>query len=97
MKKILVLLGFIGIGAIAADINLAACKGCHGVNWERSALMKSKIVKDLTKEEIDESLTGYKNGTYGGTMKGVMMGQLAKYSEEDIKSIVEQIEKEIRN
>jgi len=97
MKKILVLLSFIGIGAMATDINLAACKGCHGLNWERSALMKSKIVKDLTKEEIQESLTGYKNGTYGGPMKGVMIGQLAKYSEEDIKLIVDKIEKEIRN
>ena len=84
MKKIVLGTLVCGVAAFAA-VNLGACKGCHGANWEKAALGKSKIVKDMTKEEVSNSLVGYKNGTYGGPMKGVMVGQVARYSEADLK------------
>ena len=31
-------------------------------------------------------MVGYKKGTYGGPMKGVMKGQVARYSEADLKA-----------
>lgn len=93
MKKIListvVALGF--VSTLSAAPNIASCVGCHGANFEKAALGKSKIVKDLTQEEIANSLIGYKNGTYGGPMKGIMKGQVARYSEEDLKLIAEMI------
>jgi cytochrome c-type protein NapB len=67
-------------------VNLGACKGCHGANFEKKALGKSKIVKDMTKNEVATALVGYKKGTYGGSMKGVMKGQVARYSEEALRS-----------
>lgn len=77
-------------------INLASCKGCHGVNWERSALGKSKIVKDLTKEEIQTAILGYKEGSYGGIMKGVMKGQLAQFKTiEEIQTLIDEIDIQI--
>ena len=76
-----------------AGVNLGACKGCHGANFEKHALGKSKIVKDLTKAEVAQALIGYKNGTYGGPMKGDMKGQVSKYSEADLKAAAEQIGK----
>jgi len=85
MKKIVLGTLVCGVAAFAA-VNLGACKGCHGVNFEKHALGKSKIVKDLTKAQVTAALQGYKAGTYGGPMKGIMKGQVAKYSEADLKS-----------
>ncbi len=85
MKKIV--LGTLLCSAAAfAAVNLGACKACHGANWEKAALGKSKIVKDMTEAEIADSMVGYKNGTYGGPMKGVMKGQVAKYSEDELRA-----------
>ena len=36
--------------------------------------------------EISAALIGYKDGTYGGKMKGLMAGQVAKYSVEELKA-----------
>ena len=85
MKKIVLGTLVLSVAAFAA-VNLGACKGCHGANWEKAALGKSKIVSDMTKQEVTDSLIGYKNGTYGGPMKGVMKGQVARYSDADLSS-----------
>ncbi len=85
MKKIVLGTLLCGVAAFAA-VNLGACKGCHGQNFEKHALGKSKIVKEMSKADISAALVGYKNGTYGGPMKGVMKGQVARYSEADLKS-----------
>ncbi len=85
MKKILLGTLLLGIVAFAA-INLNSCKGCHGQNFEKKALGKSKIVANMTKEEINDAMVGYKNGTYGGPMKGLMKGQSSKYTEEELRS-----------
>lgn len=75
------------------EYNLGTCTSCHGLSWEKQALGKSKIVKDLSEETIRNSLIGYKNGTYGGAMAGVMKGQIAKYSDETIAKIAKDIKK----
>ena len=72
-------------GAYAASI--AVCAGCHGQNFELAAMGKSKIVKDMSLKEIVESLKGYKAGTYGDTMKGMMMVQVKNLSDSDIEAI----------
>ena len=72
----------------------AKCVGCHGVNGEKAALNgKSKIIKDMTKAEIKTAMLGYKDGTYGGAMKGLMKGQSISLSIEDIEAIANQIGK----
>jgi len=76
-----------------AEVNTAACAGCHGQNFEKSAMGKSKIVKDMSKADIEKALNGYKNGSYGGAMKGIMKGQVAKLSADDIKAVAEKIGK----
>jgi len=85
MKKIVLGTLVLSVAAFAA-VNLGACKGCHGANFEKKALGKSKVVSDMTKAEVSAALVGYKNGTYGGPMKGVMKGQVAKYSVADLES-----------
>jgi cytochrome c-type protein NapB len=85
MKKIV--LGTLICGVVAfAAVNLGACKGCHGANFEKMALGKSKVVGNMTKAEVSASLVGYKAGTYGGPMKGIMKAQVAKYSNDELES-----------
>jgi len=71
----------------------AACAGCHGADFSKSALGKSKIVKDMSKEEIVAALKGYKDGSYGGAMKGMMAGQVKALSDADIEAIAAEIKK----
>jgi cytochrome c-type protein NapB len=82
-------LGLLSVTASASEFDTASCVGCHGADFEKSAMGKSKIVKDMTAEEITTALNGYKDGSYGGAMKAVMKGQADKMSEDDIKAFAE--------
>jgi len=73
MKKI-VLAGLITLPImLLADMD--RCVSCHGVDFELKALGVSKIVKDMTEDQIRDSLNGYKVGK-GGSMKEVMMTEV---------------------
>ena len=71
--------------------NLAACKGCHGAQFEKVAMNVSKVVKDMSKEEIIAALKGYKDGTYGASMKALMQGQVASWDDAKIEAAAAQI------
>mgnify|MGYP000307999143 FL=1 len=92
MKKLV--LSTIIAAATAASLSaasLAACAGCHGADFSKPALGKSQVVKGWDAAKIEASLKGYKDGTYGGPMKGVMTGQVKNLSEADIKDMAAQI------
>ncbi|MEA2098840.1 MAG: cytochrome C [Campylobacterota bacterium] len=95
MKKIIIA----SIATIAmattsmAAVNSGACKGCHGGDWNKKALGKSKNVAAMTHADIATALKGYKAGTYGGPMKGLMRGQVAKYSDADLDAFAQTIGK----
>jgi len=91
MKKIALLTSILACVAFANPY--AKCVACHGANGEKVALGKSKVMKDMTKAEIMTSLKGYKDGTYGGPMKGVMIPQVKSLSDADIEAIANQIGK----
>lgn len=69
------------------------CVGCHGQNGEVHALGKSQKINEWDEVKIENALLGYKNGTYGGNMKGVMKAQVMNLSEADIKSLSTYISK----
>jgi len=88
MKKIfLSLIGVLVVSIFANDMSVVRCMGCHGKVFEKSAMGKSKIVKDMNSTEISSALIGYQNGSYGGVMKGLMKGQVSKYSKDEIEQI----------
>jgi cytochrome c553 len=89
MKKILLGLTLISTMMLAADgaASFAKCADCHGQKAEKKALGKSKIVAQMSKEEIVSALKGYKTGTYGGPMKGLMKGQVASLDEAGIEAV----------
>ncbi|MCK9454165.1 MAG: c-type cytochrome [Sulfurimonas sp.] len=69
------------------------CAACHGPDASKPALGKSQIIKGWDAKKIADSLHGYKDGTYGGAMKGIMVGQVSKLSEDEIEALAEYISK----
>ncbi|HIO95850.1 MAG TPA: cytochrome C [Campylobacterales bacterium] len=67
------------------------CKGCHGANFEKKAMNVSKIVNEMSKEDIVTAIKGYKDGSYGGAMKGIMKGQVASLDDAAITAIADEI------
>lgn len=91
MKKIILLASILACAAFANPY--AKCVACHGANGEKVAMGKSKVISDMTKADIVTALKGYKDGSYGGPMKGLMKGQVTALSDADIDAIANQIGK----
>jgi len=93
MKRTMKLLAAGSLLAASAlyGASTAACAGCHGAHFEKKAMGKSKVVKDMSKADIIAALKGYKSGTYGGAMKGIMAGQVKSLSDADIAAIADSI------
>lgn len=92
MKKIILATAALTAFAFAdAPASYNACKACHGVKGEVNVTTqnKSHVPANLTKAEIVKSLHGYKDGTYGGAMKGLMKGQVARLSDADIEALAD--------
>lgn len=69
------------------------CSTCHGQNGEKAALGKSQIIKGWSVDKVMNAFHGYKDGTYGGAMKGIMKTQIANYSEDELKALATHISK----
>lgn len=67
------------------------CTACHGLNAEKKALGQSKMIHTMSEKELVVALNGYKAGTYGGSMKGFMRGQVQKLSPEDMDALAAHI------
>jgi len=87
------------VEAAAADVKVDAvklfqvCAGCHGPDASKAALGKSQIIKGWSAQKIKDALKGYKAGTYGGAMKGIMAGQVSKLGDAEIEALAEHISK----
>jgi len=79
--------------SIDAQKLFQACSACHGAHAEKSALNKSKVIQGWSQEKILAALHGYKDGTYGGAMKGIMKGQALKLDDAQMKALAQYISK----
>jgi len=77
--------------ANSSTLDMTKCIGCHGSHFENPAMSTSRIVKDLTKEEIYSALMGYKSESKGGAMQSVMSQQMANFSKEEIVQLTQNI------
>jgi cytochrome c553 len=95
MKKIAIALVFAGVSSLMAADGAALyqkCIGCHGAKAEKKALGKSVVVQGQDTATIEASLKEYKAGTRNVAGMGALMkGQVAAYSDEDIKAVSEYI------
>ena len=92
MKKLVVAASLL-TACVAFANPYAKCVGCHGANGEKVAMGKSKVIKDMTKADFIAAMKGYKDGSYGGPLKGLMKGQVSSLSDADIEAIANQIAK----
>ena len=85
------------VPAVVATVDGAklfkACSSCHGAKAEKKALGKSQVIAGWESSKIVNALNGYKDGSYGSTMKAVMQDQAAKLSDTDIKALAAYISK----
>ncbi len=95
MKKLVLTTVIAASCAFAAPAAYNTCKGCHGAKGELNTTTqnKSAIPANLTKAEVENALKGYKAGTYGGAMKMIMKGQVARLTDAQIKELAEYIGK----
>ncbi|MFK5937823.1 MAG: c-type cytochrome [Sulfurimonas sp.] len=75
------------VSSVDGSLVFKACSGCHGSQGERKAMGKSQIIKGWEASKVVDVLNGYKVGTYGGAMKGIMKGQVSKLSDAQIRAV----------
>jgi cytochrome c553 len=75
MKTINIALASLLMVPVVSFADMDRCVSCHGVDFEKSALGVSKIVKNLSEKEIKKALDGYKHGK-GGSMKDLMIQEV---------------------
>lgn len=92
MKKIVIAASLL-TACVAFANPYAKCVACHGANGEKAALGKSKIIKDMPKADFVAALKGYKDGTYGGPQKALMVGQVKDMDEATMNAIADIIVK----
>lgn len=95
MKKIMVLAATLFATSLMASEGAALykkCAACHGTLAQKKALAKSQVIANWSAEKIEKALKGYQDGTYGGSLKVTMKGQVKNLSDEDIKSLAEYID-----
>ena len=93
LKSLVIAGAILGSSTLLADgsVLYKKCAGCHGASAEKVALGKSKVIANMSEDELNVALNGYKDGTYGGAMKGLMKGQVASFSQDDIKAVASYI------
>ncbi len=95
MKKVVLTLMAAGaMSFLAADgaALFKKCAGCHGAKAEKKALGKSAVIAGQDAAKTEAALKGYKAGTLNTHgMGGLMKGQVASYSDADIKAVAEYI------
>ena len=74
-----------------ADLYAQKCASCHGIDAKKSALNASVPIAGWSTGKTQDALNGYKDGSFGGKMKGIMQGQSKPLSDSDIKLLSDYI------
>ena len=85
----LIILGSLSIAMANGADTYKKCSSCHGAQGERKALGKSAVIKGWNTEKLVTALKGYKDGTYGGPMKGLMKAQVSALDDTKIQDVAE--------
>lgn len=79
------------VTGLMAQTNIDNCYACHGINFEKQAMGKSKVVADMNNTALINSMLGYQDGNYGGPLKVIMENQLKDLTVDQIEEIAELI------
>lgn len=88
MKKILVGLTLCAGALLAADgaAIYGKCASCHGPDGKNVAV-SGIAINGGAADAIAKKLHGYKDGSFGGAKKAMMLPQLASLSDDDIQAV----------
>ena len=67
------------------------CVECHGEGAEKAALNQSAVIKGWPAEKTLAALQGYRDGTYGGPMKGLMTSKVSSFDDAALKALADHI------
>ena len=67
------------------------CAGCHGVDGKSKALGVGAIIAGQSKDDLMMKIKGYKDGSYGGQMKGSMTAMVTNLNDDQIAAVAEYI------
>jgi cytochrome c553 len=90
MKKIALSLLLVSAALMAAEDGATLykkCSSCHGLQAEKKALNQSQVIAGWDAAKTEAALKGYKDGSYGGKMKGLMKGQVGSYNDAQIAAV----------
>ena len=76
---------------IDAEALYGKCSICHGQDGGRAEIGKAMVIKRMAAGQIEHALLGYKNDTYGRTMKAMMKQQVMNLSDAEIKALAKYI------
>ena len=85
--NVIIFISLLSIQSLFADVDLKRCQTCHGINFEKKAFSFSKIVANMTQDEVRESLIGYKYKTYGKKFKKIMYAEIGRYSVKELSEL----------
>ncbi len=87
MKKLVLGLSITAAALFAADgaAIYGKCAACHGKDGKNTAISGVALSGDAA--SIEKKLHGYKDGSFGGAKKAMMVGQVANLSDADIKAV----------
>ena len=71
----------------AQKIYTSKCQTCHGTNGEKKAYNSSRPLKDLSLEDMEESIKDYKNGTKNSGNATIMAPYASFVDYKEIKGI----------
>ena len=78
-------------GALDGKALYSSCKGCHGSDGTRPAMGTGAPLKGQSSAALTKKMLGYKNGTYGGEKKNMMVKFMKNLSEDRIKALADYI------
>ncbi len=78
---------------VSGESLFKTCTSCHGSKGEKEALGKSQVIAGWDKERVIKALNGYKDGSYGGVMKGIMKPHVESKTPEQIEVLADFISK----
>jgi len=79
--------GLQGESKSGSSLYARKCASCHGHDAKKSALNASQVIAGWDTQRTQNALNGYKSGTFGGKMKGIMEGQSRPLSDVEVKLI----------
>ncbi len=71
----------------AEKLYTSKCQNCHGVKGEKSAYNSSKLLKDLSLEDMQESIKDYKNGKANSMNANIMAPYANFIDNKELKGI----------